>query len=575
MIESFSLLSAQGDHMKNISLLISINMFYPDTTVYVLCDKELENIVKQIPFKFTINIVYLDYLENVFNDAKEDISKKVNYYRLHFTLMEEALKHKENTLFLDRYNILLNKFTINFEECKNKIGGIKILDSDLINPTFLFIDSVETIKQWEKLIYNKSIELYNEEKLKLKMIDASNCSCDISTNETNETNETDKEEDLSNNDVFIDIFCKLLIKKVDILQNNLDFLCYLPKTNSITSYDFLRRENNINIKDITYNGPILLYKDEPISSLLISREINDDYVHKVNSGLIKLLLEINKKYYRLFNLQGNKKIIFNLPPNNNIIPVFHDKNLGLYNLIRLWNKKFTDIILFSHEFESNYFELGDIILYNYPDDKSFTNNIINKKILFGTLDIHNSNLSILENNKIKYEAWIYWPKHANKVEDFIENYGETMVKTTNSVFIGSSKHEERKHLLSVVENIKLWDNSNNMLEYDDYLFEIAGAKYGICCKETTPKSHRLMEYLALGTVPIIVNNEVNTNSFMVPLEENKHFLSASSIDDIPNVINSTTHDTWNNLSNHGKSWYMENIYSENSFKNLFTYFLMN
>ena len=585
MIESFSLIASQGDEIKIVALLININIHYPNTNVYILCADNLKSIVESIPFNFTIKITYIETLIELFLKAKEDIKNKINYFKLHFTLMKEALKHHKNTMFLDRYNIILNKFDINFEECKDKIAGIKMLDSDTLLHSLYFIDSVETIEKWDTIIYDTAIEQYKiitAQKCDVSGVDASGTDTDASGTNTSQNCDIsgvdvsgqDILENIDENEVFINIYSQLLVKKNDILEKHTELLYYLPKHNSITSWDFFRRENNISVSQISFNEDTLLFNNEKISSIILSPEMNDANVHKMNSKITTKLYEIAKKYYRLLNLQNNKKILFNIPPTNSIIPFFQDKEYGLYNLIRIWNKKFTEIVMFKHISENNYFELGDLILYNYPNNQYFLNNMLNKKVLCGTLDVK-TDLTRLDEHKIHYSPWIYWPKHADKVEELLDNSSNIIEKTVNTVFIGSLKHEERKDFIPFIENIKLWDSSNTMLDYEEYLQEIAKAKYGICSKETTCKSHRLMEYLAFGTVPIIINNEINTDSFLVPLEENKHFLSVNSIEDIENTIVSTTDETWKILSENGKSWYMENIHSNQSFKNLITYFFMN
>lgn len=560
MIESFSIICPVGDENKVLALLLNINIIYPNSSVYILCDTYFKTIVNKIPFNFTININYIDILTDTFSKTKENFKYRIDYFRLPFLLFEKALEENKNTMYLDNFNIILNKFHINFDECKNKLAAVKMLDSNDVAHNLYLIDSIETINKWEKIIYNKAAEIY---KIQIN-------SCDSSQNFIIE----EKDNEFENNELFINIYCDLMVKKLNLLTEHPNFVYYLPKENHVSTLDFFRKNNNLDYNNITYNNKDLLFKGKTLSSISIVNDINDANIHKVNSALIKLLININKKFYRLLNLQNNKKIIFNLPPKNNIIPIFNDKDYGLYNLIRLWNKKFTDIILFTHEFESNYFEIGDVILYNYPNNNYFLNNIINKKILIGTLDVYNDDLSILNNNNITYSPWIYWPKHADKVEDFINNSNKNIKKTINSVFIGNSKYEERKQLINIVDNIKLWDSSNNMLDYDSYLFEIAKAKYGICCKESSINSHRLMEYLAVGTVPIIIKNQINTTSFENPLQENIHFLSVDSIENINHIIQNTSKENWNELSENGQKWYMKNIYSENSFKNLFTYFLL-
>ena len=106
------------------------------------------------------------------------------------------------------------------------------------------------------------------------------------------------------------------------------------------------------------------------------------------------------------------------------------------------------------------------------------------------------------------------------------------------------------------------------MSYKQYLKEISNAKYGVCLKGNNSKSTRLIEYLAMGTVPIVVDNCVNTSSYTNPLQDNNHFLSVNNVAEIPMLIQSITDDKWEEMSKYGHEWYFNNVHSINSFKHI-------
>jgi len=108
------------------------------------------------------------------------------------------------------------------------------------------------------------------------------------------------------------------------------------------------------------------------------------------------------------------------------------------------------------------------------------------------------------------------------------------------------------------------------MDYEEYLNNINNSKWGICLKGNNIKSTRFIEYLAFGTVPIIVDNCVNTTSYNNKFYENKHYISVNSVEEINDKINNIKYEDWKLMSRNGKLWYMENVHSSNSFKNLFT-----
>jgi hypothetical protein len=505
--------------------------------------------------------------------------------------MEHALKFNNNTLFLLTETLLLDKLLIDFEKAKNKISGINFLGENFLSHEMILVDSIDNIKLWKEVLFTKAKQLYKEfliKKIELStnVTDVSTNVTDVSTNVTDvTTNETDvstnvtdiilNDEEILENSDFINIYCKIIqLKKNVILSNETSIVNYLSFENSLKTTDFFRRVDSASFKDITTSNKNIYFKNEKLRSLTIFQNYDNEKMITVNKSFIILLNETDLINYKLFNLKNNKKLLFKLPSTHNLFHQSMDSSCNLLNLISIWKNNYNDFVMFYQDKTHNHIQLENMILYDYKDTSKFTNDFYSNKLLLGSLDT-NTDCELLQEHDISYQPWIYWPKHADKVEAFIDNSQCTLPnfeeRTKHSIFIG--KHSEsREQLKNTIEHVTLYNNEETQMSYDNYLQNISQSKFGICVKGSQPKSRRLMEYLAVGTVPIIVKNQINTTSFENPLHENIHFLSVDSIEDVNHIIQTTTKETWNELSENGKTWYFKNIHSSNSFKNLITKF---
>ena len=177
---------------------------------------------------------------------------------------------------------------------------------------------------------------------------------------------------------------------------------------------------------------------------------------------------------------------------------------------------------------------------------------------------------------IKHTAWIYWPKHPRQVEILLDEIiNNPPNKCYETIFIGNCvtekqlKHRQNvEYLESFIDKCIIHTVSDSQeLLYTDYLQEISKSEFGICLTGNHIKSTRLMEYMALGIIPV-VSQDINTSSFGVPLEENKHFIRFKNIENISQLINNTSPQERTSMSTECKNWYYQNIHSDNSYKNL-------
>ena len=121
----------------------------------------------------------------------------------------------------------------------------------------------------------------------------------------------------------------------------------------------------------------------------------------------------------------------------------------------------------------------------------------------------------------------------------------------------------------IIDHFTIHTENDVPYDYKEYLRNLANSYYGLCIPENHSKSNRLIEYLSMGTVPIVVNKSVNTSSFQEPLIENEHFIALESELVIPSALAQISDERWKQMSTACHEWYYRNVHSDNSFKNLY------
>ena len=97
--------------------------------------------------------------------------------------------------------------------------------------------------------------------------------------------------------------------------------------------------------------------------------------------------------------------------------------------------------------------------------------------------------------------------------------------------------------------------------------KLRNSRYGLCLRGYGSKCHREVELMAFGTLPI-VTPEVNVDSYMEPLIENKHYIAVKNEEEFVEKLKVITEDDWNLMSNACYEWYQRNVYSKQSFTNM-------
>lgn len=162
-------------------------------------------------------------------------------------------------------------------------------------------------------------------------------------------------------------------------------------------------------------------------------------------------------------------------------------------------------------------EQGNILLYDFPILDRLKNEY--KECLFAN--------TYEEGEKNK--KWIFWPRYSRLYEKSKSNL-RNIEKTHKCCFIGTPTNLERNKIAQYWSQIcDVW-NFRGGLSYKSYLEICARCSFGLCLPGVGPKCLRDIEYMGLGTIPIVVNKAA-MDLYHSPPVENEHYLFAEDAAD--------------------------------------------
>lgn len=224
-----------------------------------------------------------------------------------------------------------------------------------------------------------------------------------------------------------------------------------------------------------------------------------------------------------------------------------------------------------------------ILLYDRPTQEWFNQDLVNSSlILLGNGDI-NKEGQLLKQNNLNVKPWIFWPRRPFVMENFLETNKIKLYSERNigSIFIGNIENNTQNQYRN---NSLKWENVldvyhctlgiKHKFSQEQYLEQLANAKYGLCLRGYGSKCHREVELMALGTVPIITES-VSIESYMYPPQENVHYLRCNNPENLKTLLSNITQEKWKEMSINCYEWYQKNVHSKNSFNNFLTNILYN
>jgi hypothetical protein len=232
-------------------------------------------------------------------------------------------------------------------------------------------------------------------------------------------------------------------------------------------------------------------------------------------------------------------------PKNNIDNV-------IYDILQKWKEEFNDIEVINEDRE-NILINNNIILYPYNEKKTFNDK---QKVIY----------LYSENSK-----WCYFNRNSIDIYNYnIDSSYNLEKRAISTIFHGKINSEEKIRYRTndwkdYIENFNLVfeDFEISKIEYFNLLKK---TKYGICLKGDSIKSNHLLDYLAIGVIPL-VTEDIDL-SFFENLICGLHYFRISSGNDIIEIIKNTSEEHLNLMSENCKKWYFKNCSITGSYNNL-------
>jgi len=167
--------------------------------------------------------------------------------------------------------------------------------------------------------------------------------------------------------------------------------------------------------------------------------------------------------------------------------------------------------------------------------------------------------------------WIFWPRKPLEFYKFLNdhNYLDYNDRLIESIFIGTETIDKRgqgwENSTSFFDLLPLHYNHLQRMKYSyhKYLNLISRSRFGLSLPGVGPKTLRTIEYLGVGTIPILTPG--CHYDFYDPIIEGKHYLFADSPDKVSQIIVDTPKEKWQYISEEGKKWFKRNASLYGSF----------
>jgi hypothetical protein len=334
------------------------------------------------------------------------------------------------------------------------------------------------------------------------------------------------------------------------------------------------------LKSININNNQLNIDNKPL--VFLHTHFDDQRFIQINNIFINALRKL-KRYKELLIIERiiNKKWTIKIPkqPQQGI---WRHANDSFRELAILYKKTNNDVNI--ELIDNGHCWLGNnILLYDRPTQEWFNRDLVNSiLVLLGNGDI-NKEGQILKQNNLNVKPWIFWPRRPFILEKYLENnkiksYDE---RTIESIFIGNIENNVQNkyrntnvNWQSVLQVYHCTQGTQHKFSQEEYLQQLANAKYGLCLRGYGSKCHREVELMGLGTVPIITES-VCIDSYMDPPQENIHYIRCNNPENLKTMLSNISQEQWEIMSKNCYNWYQKNVHSKNSFSNFLTNILYN
>tara|TARA_B100000925_G_scaffold286464_2_gene264215 strand:+ start:41178 stop:42797 length:1620 start_codon:yes stop_codon:yes gene_type:complete len=526
---SFCFISTFNCSHELIGMLLSLSIHHNNSKVYGLVDSETENLIKNFIPKIQLQLFLKTSLDKYSNKnrnimVQENIWDEFQMQKAN--VIKYALEYESDTIFLDSDILFLNP--INCIDKTKELG---------LSPHYVKKSNTDEVGYynggclWTK---NKNVP-----------------------NDWIEFTKTSRYHDQAS---------------IEDLAKKYSFQEFGKEVNFMPWRVLLANNSQEVINSININNNQLNIGDKPL--VFLHTHFHDQRFIQVNNIFINALRKL-KRYKELLIIDRiiNKNWTIKIPkqPQQGI---WRHNNDSFRELALLYKKNNNDVNI--ELIDNGHCMLGNhILLYDRPTHEWFNQDLANTSlILLGNGDINKEGKLLRENN-LNVKPWIFWPRRPFIIEKFLENnklklYSE---RTIESIFIGNIENNVQNQYRNTNNN---WENvldvyhctqgTQHKFSQQQYLEQLANAKYGLCMRGYGSKCHREVELMALGTVPIITES-VSIDSYMDPPQENIHYIRCNNPENLKTILSNIRQEKWEFMSNNCYNWYQKNVHSKNSFNN--------
>jgi hypothetical protein len=217
-------------------------------------------------------------------------------------------------------------------------------------------------------------------------------------------------------------------------------------------------------------------------------------------------------------------------------------------------------------------DVGEVLLYDRPTPRWWSQPPPHQMALFG-----NCGPPGPDKQRLRQSVWSFWPRSPKALEARVDSAGILgwSERPLASIFLGKVENGvQRQHRCdpstdwsAAVELFSMPADGSAGYPYtqSEYLEKVSQTRWGLCLRGYGPKCNREIEYMALGTVPIVTEG-VDMTNFLEPPREGEHFLRAATAADVRRIVTETSQATWERMSRACHAWWRKNASAEGLFR---------
>ena len=524
----FSTLCTFKSHQELELLLTTLSFHHPKATIYCLTDSLTDQYFKNSHLNENLNIqwiIKLDKFSGKNREQMEALGIWTEFMSQKFEVIENALESFADTLFLDSDQIVLSPIEIPAPDCAlglspQRIPLKNVEETGYYNGGFLWVNNKTIPALWRK--NTVSSRYFEQASLENLAID------------------------------FKDSFFEF--------GDNYNLM---PWPHLLTNQSFEDIDSHFKVIDETifYNFKRLI---------TVHTHLDDIRFENFNNVFLKYLS--SAKFYKTLLYTYKTKLgkwVVTIPKQPRA-GIYNHKNDSFRELIKLAEQNSIESLIVNESENTNHCWLEpNILLYDRPtlewvDEEVETADLV----LLGNGDMEVEGAEIKQ--KTKVQPWTFWPRNPIILEQYLKQYPTLTYEERNktTTFIGNIENETQKvhrdewrHLAHLFDVFELTNGELHKFSQKEYLKIIASSRFGLVLPGYGKKCHREIEYMAMGTVPVVVADYPN-HSFQDQLVEGKHFIKLRDPTEISKLEKITSAE-WTRLSNNGIEYYNRNCHSSN------------